>query len=132
MHIHIIYIYIQYASRNPAALKHNIKPLFQFWGADLKIFSKFGVSWITFLLHFGVHLRVRNGLGTKMAPESIQLRKGTTPGVECYFFGALLVHFGEDVVPKCVFVSVCLASVVLHRKCLDYWTPTTPIICLQR
>ena len=77
-------IYIQYASRNPAALKHNIKPLFQLWGANLKMFSKFGVSSVTRLHHFGVHLSIRNSLGTKMVPESIQLRKGTTPGVECY------------------------------------------------
>ena len=48
------------------------------------------------------------------------------------FFGALLVHFGQDVVPKYVFVSVCLASVVLHRECLDCWIPRKPIITLKR
>ncbi len=48
------------------------------------------------------------------------------------FFGVLFGHVGEDVVPKCVFVSMCLASVVLHRKCLDYRTPRIPIIRLKR
>ena len=96
------------------------------------MFSKFGVSWVTSLHHFGVHLRVRNGLGTKMAPESIQLRKGTTPGVESYFHFLLFGPFLEDILPKCVFVSMCLAGVVLYRICLDSWTPRTPIIRLKR
>ena len=46
--------------------------------------------------------------------------------------GLLFNPFWEDVLPKCVCVSMCLASIVLHRKCLDYRTPRTPIIRLKR
>ena len=47
-------------------------------------------------------------------------------------FSVLFGLFGEDVLPKCVFVSMCLAGVVLYRICLDSWTPRTPIIRLKR
>ena len=89
---------------------------FSNWGAALKVLFNLGVSWITFWHHFGVHLRVRNGLGTKMAPESIQLRKGTTPGVESYFF----LEYFLDLLGKMSFQNVfLLACVLLVLFCIE-------------
>ena len=67
--------------------------------------------------------------GTRKHPAQKRYHSG---GRILLLFYVLFGHFGEDVVPKCVFVSMCLASVVLHRKCLDYTTPRTPIIRLKR
>ena len=67
--------------------------------------------------------------GTRKHPA--QKRYHSRSRIE-FFGGVLLGPFWEDVVPKCVFVSMCLASVVLHRKCLDYRTPRTPIIRSKR
>ena len=67
--------------------------------------------------------------GTRKHPAQKRYHSG---GRILLSFSVLFGYFGEDVVPKCVFVSMCLASVVLHRKCLDYGTPRTLIIRLKR
>ena len=77
---------IQYASRNPAAPKHNMRPLFQLWSAILKMLSKRAperdqqkhqkvTKESQERDQKGTRKGPRNGLGTKKAPESCKVRK---------------------------------------------------------
>ena len=99
-----------------------LEDVFQIW-------CQLGHLCASFWGTFAGSKRLADKNGTKKHPDQKRYQLGARIVL---LFSLLLGLFLEDVLPKCVFVSMCLASVVLHRKCLDYRTPRTPIIKSKR